>query len=170
MPEFAWDHLPELRTARLLLRTMTPVDRHALLEIYGDPEVMHYASDPPFTDVTTVDQMLSSVAQLFAERQSLEWGIQLHTDPLLIGTCGLHSFQETPATAEIGCLLRRSHWGQSLMREALEAVMLFGVGQLRLSQIEAEIDAPNQRSIALFTRLGFRQQPDAETRYCYTPR
>lgn len=40
----------QLSTARVLVRPITAADCDALYEVYSDPEVMRYTSDPPFTD------------------------------------------------------------------------------------------------------------------------
>ncbi len=42
------------------------------------------------------------------------------------------------------------------MREALTAVIEFGVGNLGLATLRADIDVPNAQSRALFQRLGFQ--------------
>lgn len=75
MANFDWVTVPSLTTDRLELRSLTSKDKHDLFQIYGDPEVMRFASDPAFPDESYVDQMLESVNQLFANRESLEWGI-----------------------------------------------------------------------------------------------
>lgn len=165
MSDFTWENLPLLTTTRLSLRALTQLDRQALFAIYGDAEVMQYASDPAFPDLSYVDQMLASVETLFQQRQSIEWGITLLHDDVVIGTCGLHSFDFERGSAEIGCLLKRAYWGQSLMREALEAVIAFGFTVLTLNTLQADIDAPNTRSMLLFQRLGFAQEGDAGTIY-----
>jgi len=162
---FVWDHPPRLSTHRLHLRALTPADRHDLFGIYGDPVVMQHASDPPFPDVTFVDQTLTSVAALFQQQQSIEWGMTMHTDDHVIGTCGIHSFTDQRNAAEIGCLLQQAYWGQSLMREALEVVIQFGFTELQLDMLHADIDAPNTRSIRLFQRLGFCQEHPDSTIY-----
>ena len=165
MTDFMWDKIPSLITPRLHLRALTPHDRHDLLAMYGDPEVMCYTSDLPFPDLTFVDQLLDSVATLFQQRESLEWGITLTTGSQVIGTCGLHSFNKRRNTAEVGCILHRAYWGQSLMRAALEIVIEFGFTRLRLDRLHADIDAPNSRSIRLFQRLGFRSECAESTIY-----
>lgn len=152
---FVWDAVPILRTPRLVLRALTTADRADLFAIYGDAEVMVFTSDPAFPDLSYIDQMLASVARLFAERVSLEWGISLLPEGRIIGTCGLHSFDTEQQGAEIGCILGRAYWGQGLMREALSAVIAFGFARFDLQMLKADIDAPNVRSLALFQRLGF---------------
>jgi [ribosomal protein S5]-alanine N-acetyltransferase len=150
--------LPILRTPRLVLRTMTSKDSVDLFAIYGDQNVMRYASDEPFPSIATVAQMLLSVESLRREGISLEWGIELVRTGHLIGTCGLHSFNSETSTAEVGCILAQKYWGQGLMREALQTLCVFSAEQLGIRRLRADIDEPNQRSKVLFARLGFHLQ------------
>ncbi len=150
--------VPIICTPRLALRTMTSDDSVDLFAIYGDRDVMRYASDEPFPSITTVAQMLLSVESLRREGTSLEWGIELVKTERLVGTCGLHSFNSETSIAEVGCMLARNYWGQGLMREALQALFAFAAEQIGLSRLRADIDEPNQRSRILFARLGFNLQ------------
>ncbi len=147
--------LPTLETQRLLLRSMQPNDAPALFTMYGDTEIMRYASDAPFPDLATVSVMLQSVADLLAAGQSLEWAVVEKATRQLIGTCGLHSFDEAANTAEVGCMLARAAWGQGIMREVLPMVFQYAHDTLGITQLRADIDTPNLRSIRLFTYLGF---------------
>jgi RimJ/RimL family protein N-acetyltransferase len=147
--------LPPLETDRLRLRPMRADDADALFAIYGDAEVMRYAGDGPFPDVSLVTSMLASVERLLADGVSLEWAVVEKAGDKLIGTCGLHSFDDAAGTAEVGCLLARAAWGRGVMSEALPAVFAFGRDALGVTRLLADIDAPNTRSIRLFTRLGF---------------
>jgi ribosomal-protein-alanine N-acetyltransferase len=159
MQTFDWAALPVLRTQRLLLRPLTAADSADLFAIYGDPEVMEFAGDPPFADSALIAQLLASIDRLFGERQALEWGIVHAQEGRVIGTCGIHSFTSDGTAAEIGCLLARRSWGQGLMAEALTSVIDLGFATLGLESLRADIDAPNLRSRRLFQRLGFQPDP-----------
>jgi RimJ/RimL family protein N-acetyltransferase len=134
---------------------MQPSDAPELFAIYGDPEVMQYASDDPFPSVETVSVMLASVAQLLATGESLEWAVIDTRSGALVGTCGLHSFDANVSAAEIGCMLARSAWGRGIMREALSELFHYAQTALAVRVLHADIDAGNQRSIRLFQQLGF---------------
>lgn len=152
--------LPTLETERLLLRPMRQEDAPALFAIYGDPEVMRFAGDEPFPDEATVAVMLRSVARLLAAGESLEWAVVERSSGRLVGTCGLHGFDEAAEAAEVGCLLARAAWGRGLMREALPALFRYAQDELGVRLLLADIDAPNLRSIRLFTALGFVHSRD----------
>jgi len=147
--------LPSFVTPRLRLRPLFESDAPALFAIYGDAQVMRHASDPVFSHPGLVLEMLASVSRLLAEGASFEWGIEMRQDGTLVGTCGLHGFDEPQAAAEIGALLARSAWGQGVMTEALGPVIDHARQRLGLRFLRADIDAENVRSLALFRRLGF---------------
>lgn len=147
--------LPILETERLLLRPMRQEDAPALFAIYGDPEVMRYAGDEPFPDEATIVVMLQSVARLLAAGESLEWAVVERASGQLVGTCGLHGFDQATDAAEVGCLLARTAWGRGLMREALLTLFRYAQDELGVRLLRADIDAPNLRSIRLFAGLGF---------------
>jgi [ribosomal protein S5]-alanine N-acetyltransferase len=159
MPTFNWVTLPELRSQRLLIRALSAADSADLFAIYGDPEVMAFAGDPPFAEPGVIAQLLASIDRLFSEHQALEWGIVHAQEGRVIGTCGIHSFTSDGTAAEIGGLLARRSWGQGLMAEALTGVIDLGFATLGLESLRADIDAPNLRSRRLFQRLGFQTDP-----------
>jgi [ribosomal protein S5]-alanine N-acetyltransferase len=153
--------LPSLRGEQVLLRRMEEGDAAALFDIYGDPLVMKYTDEPPFPDLETVGLMLESVRRLLAEGESLEWAVVLRDSGLVVGTCGLHSFDTTLRTAEVGCLLRRSAWGKGHMAEALGLVTQFAAKVLGLNRLLADVAADNLQAHNLFRKLGYRKAGSA---------
>ncbi|USP12259.1 GNAT family N-acetyltransferase [Aeromonas dhakensis] len=84
---------------------MGPQDATDLFEIYGNPLTMEFASDPCFTSPTMVAQMMASVVLLEQAGASLECMTVEREGNKVIGTCGLHSFNEAGHYCEVGCLL-----------------------------------------------------------------
>jgi RimJ/RimL family protein N-acetyltransferase len=154
--------LPDIHGSRIVLRTLRHDDAARLLDLYGDPIVMRYTDETPFPDLNTVDVMLESVRTLLTSGESLEWAIALKDGDVLIGTCGLHSFDWATATAEVGCLLMRSEWGKQTMSEAVGLLMDYAEDVLRLRRLKADVAAENHRAQRLFSSLGYHRV-DAET-------
>jgi ribosomal-protein-alanine N-acetyltransferase len=153
--------LPLLRGPRILLRAMEDADAPALLAIYGDPEVMRYTDEPPFPDQATVRLMLASVRALLAQGSSLEWAIVLEECGPVVGTCGLHGFDNAAGMAEVGCLLRRADWGRGIMREAAGLLAAYARDTLGLRRLAADVAPDNIQAQRLFAKLGYRQErPD----------
>lgn len=116
---------------------------------------MQYTDEPPFPDISTVDIMLASVRRLFDEQTSLEWVLSLKDGGTVIGTCGLHSFEEPHHSAEVGCLLRRCAWGSGYMTEAISCLIQYAANPLGIRRLRADIHPENRRAVALFSALGF---------------
>lgn len=146
--------LPIIDTERLILRAIQNEDREALYSIYSDKAVMEFAADPVFTDISTVDQMLQSVANLHSKGVSFEWCVSLKGSGMVIGTCGIHSFNNCRTEAEIGCLLHSDYWRQGYMSEAVTALLSLA-SRYGIKQAIADIDDGNVRSRQFFIRLGF---------------
>ncbi|WLA11796.1 GNAT family N-acetyltransferase [Xanthomonas translucens] len=144
---------PSLETDQLTLRQVRIADLDRLRAIYGDPQVMRHASDPVFARAEHYVQTIEGMARGFSADQAVEWGMARRSDDVLIGTVGLHNFRET--VAEVGCLLAAAYWRQGFMREAVGAVQAFAKERLGLARLEADIDAGNTASLALFGALGY---------------
>ena len=138
-----------------MLRAMVDDDALGLLGLYGDPLVMRYTDEPPFPDLETVRRMLGSVRKLLASGESLEWAI-VSTDGVVIGTCGLHSFDNAGGTAEVGCLLRRAAWGKGYMTEAIGLLTTFARDVVGVRFLLADVAPENQRAQMLFMKLGYK--------------
>ena len=150
--------LPVLRSDRLVLRVMEDADAVALLDLYGDPLVMRYTDEEPFADLETVGLMLASVRRLLVTGESLEWAVVARDGPL-IGTCGLHSFDRTLRTAEVGCLLKPAAWGRGYMAEAIGLMTGFAKEVLLLRRLTADVAVENDRAQRLFKKLGYTVEP-----------
>ena len=154
--------LPILTGKRIELRTMGVDDAPVLLEIYGDPSVMRYTDERPFENVETVFVMLRSVQTLLGQGESLEWAVVPLGSETAIGTCGLHTFDRALRSAEVGCLLRRSAWGNGYMSEAITLMTKYAKDHLGVCRLVADVHSDNTRAQQLFSKLGFRRD-DAES-------
>ncbi|UTM56073.1 GNAT family N-acetyltransferase [Photobacterium sp. CCB-ST2H9] len=148
---------PDLVGHRVLLRTIHHADAEDLFEIYGDVQVMVFASDPVFSAVETVHQMIESVIRLEQSEESFEWAIVEKSTNKVIGTCGIHSFSACGSSCELGCLLNATYWRQGFMSESLQLLINYAFSQ-GIRTLNADVDRRNARSRALFERLGFDQQ------------
>ncbi len=150
---------PDLYGERVVLRTIRSDDVDDLFEIYGHEQTMQFASDPTFTGLDMMQQMLESVLLLEELNESLEWAIVEKTSSKVIGICGLHAFSACRTSCEVGCLLNVIYWKQGYMSEAL-ALLLSYAKSMGINQLIADIDIGNFRSKALFEKLGFKPKDD----------
>lgn len=75
----------------------------------------------------------------------------------VIGTVTLSNITRGVFQAcHLGYNLDHAYQGQGLMREALDAVLLFAFDTLKLHRVQANYQPENERSAALLKRLGFQ--------------
>lgn len=144
-----------LATPRLTLRPPRPGDEDDLLALHGDPAVMRYFSEPPWSDPERPARQIAEDAAAFASRERYRYAIVLNETGRQIGNCGLFALHEQNRRAEIGYALRSDHWGHGYMNEALGALLEYAFVELDLNRLEADIDPRNDASTGCLERLGF---------------
>lgn len=147
-----------LHQGDLTIRRIHVADLAALWLVYSDPEVMRFASDPPFDDPAMIDQFYQSVLAGYESGEYYELAIL--SGDLAIGTCSVHAIDPAAHQAEIGYLLQRGYWRRGIMFEALSLLLPALFTHLALARLVAEIDEANLPSRRLVHKLGFRPLPN----------
>jgi ribosomal-protein-alanine N-acetyltransferase len=144
-----------LSSRRLTLRPVAEPDLPDLLEVNGDPEVTRFL---PYATWQSLDDGIAWLRRMEALASS-GTGRQLvlvrAADSKVVGTLLLFKFDEPSARCELGYVLGRRHWGQGLMREALESVCAHAFSVMSVRRIEAEVNPANTASNELLRRVGF---------------
>jgi [ribosomal protein S5]-alanine N-acetyltransferase len=145
-----------LETPRLRLRRFQLTDVPALHLAMSDPEVMRYWSTLPHETEAQTRAFVETTIAAVAAGESDDFVIT--QDGVVIGKAGLWQ------GSEIGFFLGRSSWGQGLAREALQAVIdrAFARG---VTEITADIDPGNDRSLRLLLSLGFEKTGEAQATF-----
>lgn len=148
---------PQLETERLLLREVSMEDCTAIFDNYTDPQVTEYFMEP-LLDRQQAVAIVEEYIEYDRADTGIVWAVTLKGSPTLVGTCGYEVLSPYDQRGEIGYDLARAHWGQGIMREALEAVIAYSFTQLGLNRIQAYVLADNARSIGLLRRLHFETE------------
>lgn len=144
--------MPEIETARLLLRMFTADDLDDLLLIYADAEVMKYLSGHPLTREETASWLNYFLAG-WAQYGFGWWAVILKERGELIGHAGLQFIHVTPEV-EVTYGLAKAYWGMGLASEAARACLRYGFEELKLDRIYALADPPNVASHRVMARVG----------------
>ncbi len=142
---------PVLRTARLVLRPFSHADIDDLHAILSDPEVMRYWGDAH----TERHHTAQFVAATIDAPPGAACDFVIERDGRAIGKAGMWQ------APEIGFFLHPDHQGQGLAAEALSAIITHLFAALDLAALTADVDPGNVRSLAVLTRLGFRETAQA---------
>ncbi|WP_212758241.1 GNAT family N-acetyltransferase [Usitatibacter palustris] len=155
--------LPELSTARLSLRLARPAMADAMARFLADNWTGHLDRWSPPAGPGWFEPAFWR-ARL--ERSEFEWrsgtAARFVVQPLgpesgeVIGSINLTNVVRGPFQAcHLGYQIARSHEGQGLMHEALDALVAFAFREMRLHRIMANYVPTNARSAKLLDRLGF---------------
>lgn len=150
--------VPELRSARVLLRGWRAEDLEPFAAMCADPEVMRHF--PSTLTRAECAGLIQRVKDHFALRGFGFWAAEVPGVAPFIGFVGLGVPRfEAPfmPCVEIGWRLARAHWGHGYVTEAGRAALAFGFGPLRLEEIVSFTVPGNLRSRAVMERLGMRR-------------
>ncbi len=143
---------------RLLLRRFADRDLLTFLAYLNDPLVARYQTWEFYSEQQARD--------VIERQKNLEPGLpgEWFTLPLelketgaLVGHIAL-KIQEDSRQAEIGFTLAREYHGKGLAFEAVSRVLNYLFIKLEMHRVTAITDCENQRSVALLSRLGMRQE------------
>ena len=150
--------VPELRSARLVLREVRQADAPAFHAAFSHPEVMALWSTPPHADQAETERLLRHDHEQFVAGRRIDWALTLPADDVAIGRISLTSLDAQNRRGELGYLLHRPSWGKGLAHEAQCAVIDWAFGPLGLHRLEADVDPGNHASLRSVERLGFRRE------------
>jgi RimJ/RimL family protein N-acetyltransferase len=150
-----------LRTARLLLRTMTDEDVDDIHAYQSRPDVCRYLPYEPRSRDEVAKKIAQYSAALVLNGDGDFWQLAIERagDPgHVIGDVYFTIKDAANATCEIGWTLHPDHTGSGYMTEAAHAVLNIAFTDLRLHRASARLDPRNQASAALCKRLGMRAE------------
>jgi RimJ/RimL family protein N-acetyltransferase len=152
--------IPELRTARLILRAIQPEDIDTYYErLFADPDVMRYLPGGERLPRERLDGLVERSHGHWREHGYGVWVVCDGEDGEIRGQCGLRYVDEVDET-EILYAYSRSSWGRGLATEAARAALDFGFEQTPLERIVAYAVPANTASTRVMEKLGMRYEAD----------
>ncbi len=158
MLELSLTPVPQLSTARLLLRPIATDDLDALFALRSDPRVMQHIGRPLAKSIDDAVKLMADMRAALESKAGITWAIARRGAAEMIGTIGFYRIEALHHRGELGYLLRPDCWGQSLTSEAARAVVAYGFDVLRFHRIEACVAPANAASFGLLESLGFKRE------------
>jgi RimJ/RimL family protein N-acetyltransferase len=148
-------------TPRLILRPPQPGDgaelNAAILESFDDLQIwMPWADHKP-----SLEESEENVRRAYAKwilREDLRIHIFDRATGKLAGSSGLHRINWELPSFEIGYWLRKSFVGKGYVTESTNALTRYAFDHLRAKRVELRCNSKNERSLAVFKRLGFEYE------------
>ena len=142
---------PNLETARLLLRPVTPEDYQAVFRWCGDPKVNKFMIYPLYHSAGEVRTWLESKDA--DSPDEFDYGFVLKETGELFGEGGMFYHPEEDLW-HIGYNLRSDLWGRGLTTEAMRAIIDYVCTAREVRVIEACHAVDNPASGAVLQKLG----------------
>lgn len=161
--------IPELETARLVLRAPRPEDFAASFAMWSDPEVTRFIGGRPQTREETWGRIL----RYLGHWQVFGWGFWTIAtkDGAFVGECGFADFHREIApeidAPEMGWSLASQMHGKGYATEAILAAAVWGDAHLGAPRTMCIIDPANAPSLAVAAKAGFVEH--ARTTYRDAP-
>ncbi|MFT3800290.1 MAG: GNAT family protein [Burkholderiaceae bacterium] len=150
--------LPErLQSPRLVLRRPLASDARAIFESYTqDIEVARYLVWRPHGSLAETETFIAACIQAWNDRMRMPYILALReaeTDPI-----GMLEARSVGAAVDIGYVLGRRYWGNSLMPEAIGALAEVALRSPTIFRIQATCDVENKASARTLEKAGFSQE------------
>ena len=148
----------ELRTARLLLRSLESEDVSALVRLAGTKEVAVTTLNIPYPYAEEdAYGFLAKASEDFGEGRSVTFAISVAPARDLCGVIGLN-ITDAHNRAELGYWIGVPFWGKGYVTEAAKALVTFGFETLKLRRIFAHHFSGNTASGRVLEKIGMRHE------------
>ena len=149
-----FSNIPTLKTERLSLRAMHPIDAEDMYDYARRPEVSEFLLWEPHPSVAYTKQYLGYIQSRYALGDFYDWAVIDRESRRMIGTCGFTRIDTANDTAEIGYVLNPDFRGRGYALEAAQKVIEFAFSELGVHRIEARFMEGNQASLRVMEKLG----------------
>jgi RimJ/RimL family protein N-acetyltransferase len=149
-----------LSTERLLLRAFVESDLEAVHALGSDPEVVRYIPWPVRTREQSQQWLADRIVgnRLEKDDDGVVWAVVRRSDERLLGGVNLWWRSIADQQAEVGYVFAREAQGVGYATEAVRAVVDTAFRVLDVHRVYARLDARNEASARLLTRLGMRHE------------
>jgi ribosomal-protein-alanine N-acetyltransferase len=148
----------ELRTARLLLRSLEREDIPTIVRLAGANEIAATTLNIPHPYAEDDAQtFLAKAKEDFRAGRSVSFAISIWPGRELCGAVGLN-IAGTHRRAELGYWIGVPFWGRGFATEAASAAVAFGFETLSLRRIYAHHFAGNTASQRVLEKIGMRHE------------
>lgn len=149
-----FSNIPTLKTERISLRAMHPIDAEDMFDYARREDVTKYLLWSPHLSIGYTKDYLRYIQNRYTLGDFFDWAIIERDSRRMIGTCGFTKIDTENNTAEIGYVLNPSFWDKGYATEAVKRILEFGFDELSLHRIEARFMQGNEASLRVMQKVG----------------
>ena len=147
--------LPNITTARLILRNLQEEDAHQVLEYSTDPEVSKYLFWSPHKNI---QEAKDAINRYRSTENMMQWAITLREDNQLIGIGGFGIVDSTMRKADLGYSFNPKYWNQGYAAETTSSLVKYGFEKMNLVRIQGAIHPNNMASGIVLEKCGLNYE------------
>ena len=146
-----------LNSERLLLRALEPEDLVFFYNIENDTSLWSSSNTTvPYSKFLLKYYLENTKGDLFSDKE-LRLVVECKETRQPIGMIDLYDFNAFHHRAEVGVVILEEYRGKGYGSEALDLLVNYVFRFLMLHQLYAYVDSKNESSMALFSKVGFKQ-------------
>lgn len=147
---------PDLQTERLFLRKIRKSDRSDIFSYCSKPEVSEYVTWEKHRFIEDTDRFINSVLDDYQRNAPGVWGICEQKTDQIIGSIGIHNFDEKNQKIEIGYILSPLKHRKGYMTEALSFLTQFIFKHYPVHRIQIQCVEENIASAGVIEKSGYQ--------------
>lgn len=160
------DLYQELETDRLILKKITVDDAEMLYKnVYSNYEYIKYYYQVPLNTFEDYLPLVEKYKAWYENGNHFRWGIMLKSTKEMIGHTQLHSKDYLNNCCKIACVIGYNYQKNGYAKEAIKAVLDFGLNIAKFHRIDAEIVESNINSIKAFESVGMNYESTRKDGY-----
>lgn len=148
----------ELETKRLQLIEIGHQHSESLFDILSKDEVTKYDGIESLTQVEDARRLIDSFKSAYINKRGIRWGVVVKDSGKFIGTVGLNQLSLANKRAEIGYEIHPEYWRKHFTSEAVNEVLRYSFGELKLNRMAALTFKDNFASRNLLKKFGFKEE------------
>ena len=149
---------PRIETERLVLRPLEISDAEAVYEYARKPEVAEHVIFEAHRSIEDAYTFIRQVLQWREEGSNVVFGITLRPANILIGSCGLHHYEEQHKCMEIGYAIDLPYWNNGYTTEAARGIIDRTFTETDLNRIHAHHYLANEASGRVMEKAGMKYE------------
>ena len=155
MIDVSFTPFPFLTTENYSLRNLLPDDEQEIFALRSSDEINKYLDRPKAHTLDDARNFITKIINSIAKNESIFWVVTPKGGTKFLGSICLWKISREDATAEIGFELLPENHGKGIMQEVIPRVIQFGVEEMKLETIEAEVSPRYLKSVRLLVKNNF---------------
>jgi len=157
--------LYNITTNRLECKAMSVQHLEDIYHYGKNEDVSRFIGWPLFKDKTHCKEYIEEMCDRHNKGTHMYASVFEKNHSKQIGTLMLFNFDKEANKAEVGYVLSHDIWGKGYGTEALEAIINFAFGELKLHKLHAQVTKGNWGSSKILEKCGFTQEGDLIDHY-----